>query len=578
MTTELRSLDAAELTRLGGLKTQCRAALLCTEHNAPYPCEVCEALGYASVACSACLQEFREGMSTAGERPCASQAVFAKTGRIAFEADAMAALSERAREKESARERRKREKEVAERAREEQTRKDFHAREAADRAALERARAERERAERERAERIKIEGETKYPELTIDVPSGDTALGERRARLAVWASLFSTIAGAYTLWQAPLIDMPSATTGTLIGYALTALLVWFVGLATMVVKDPAHASLRWWAPLVWAFMTFAWPGVAGLAVAYLIGVSGLGFLTYTVNLVLGLGLLLAAVCCISYGGVALTMRPPWPSAFSGPSEFRALRSGWVWLALVATLALNVTLADGSGRLLEGGAGWGGASTSLSRKPLIEKLDKKPLPNKDMTGFVRATLADIAEAVNDHPRLATPFAPGALPQVDAAVAALARLPRPPAGDRARAKELNNQANQLMARKSDWSEIADLMAQAHAADPQDAEILNFLAYSQMQSGRHAEALKNILESLRLAPTSANGWNRLAQIRLAAAKGDARQIQEASRYYVVTYWFSRDRPRVMRYFNGELTVGPGDSPDNPAAVSIALQRLPK
>jgi hypothetical protein len=355
------------------------------------------------------------------------------------------------------------------------------------------------------------------------------------------------------------------------------LLVWFVGLATMVVKDPAHASLRWWAPLVWAFMTFAWPGVAGLAVAYLIGVSGLGFLTYTVNLVLGLGLLVAAVCCIIYGGVAFTMRPPWPSAFSG-REFRALRSGWVWLALVATLALNVTTMDGSGRLLEVGSGWGSAPAGIGRKPLIERVDKKPLPTKDMNGFVRATLADIAEAVNDHPRLAAPFAPGVLPQVDAAVAALARLPRPPAGDRARAKELNNQANQLMARKSDWSEIADLLVQAHAADPQDAEILNFLAYSQMQSGRHAEALKNILESLRLAPTSANGWNRLAQIRLAAAKGDARQIQEASRYYVVTYWFSRDRPRVMRYFNGELTVGPGDSPDNPAAISIALQRLPK
>ncbi len=110
MTTELRSLDAAELTRLGGLKTQCRAALLCTEHNAPYPCEVCDALDYKSVACSACLQEFPEGMSTTGERPCASQAVFAKTGRVAFEADAMAALADQAREKESARERRKREK------------------------------------------------------------------------------------------------------------------------------------------------------------------------------------------------------------------------------------------------------------------------------------------------------------------------------------------------------------------------------------------------------------------------------------------------------------------------------------
>ena len=571
MTTELRSLDAAELTRLGGLKTQCRAALLCSEHNAPHPCEVCDALDYKSVACSACLQEFPEGMSVAGERPCASQAVFAKTGRIAFEADAMSALADQAREKESARERRKREKEAAERAREEQARKDFHAREAADRAALERARAERERAEREKKER------TEPAPAPAPVPEGDRALGDRRARRVVWASLFSALAGAYTLWQAPLIDMPSASIGAMIAYGVTVLLVWLVGLETMTGKDPSHASLRWWAPLAWAFMTFAWPGAAGLAVAYLIGVSGLDVLTYGVNLVLGVGLLVAAVSCIAYGGVALTLRPPWPKGILN-RDFRTLSSGWVWLALVATLALNVTTWDGSGRLLEGGSGWGSAPAGIGRKPLIEKVDKKPLPTKDMNGFVRATLADIAEAVNDHPRLAAPFAPGVLPQVDAAVAALARLPRPPAGDRARARDLNNQANQLMARNSDWAPIADLMAQAHAADPQDAEILNFLAYSQMQSGRHAEALKNILESLRLAPTSANGWNRLAQIRLAAAKGDARQIQEASRYYVVTYWFSRDRPRVMRYFNGELTVGLGDSPDNPAAVSIALQRLPK
>ena len=578
MTTELRSLDAAELTRLGGLKTQCRAALLCTEHNAPYPCEVCEALGYASVACSACLQEFPEGMSTAGERPCASQAVFAKTGRIAFEADAMAALSERAREKESARERRKREKEAAERAREEQARKDFHAREAADRAALERARAERERAERERAERSKIDLEKKDPKEPTPEPSGDAALGERRARRVVWSSLFSAIAGAYTLWQAPVIEMPSATTGTLIAYAVTVLLVWFVGLATMVVKDPAHASLRWWAPLVWAFMTFAWPGVAGLAVAYLIGVSGLGFLTYTVNLVLGLGLLVAAVCCIMYGGVALTMRPPWPSAFSGPSEFRALRSGWVWLALVATLALNVTLADGSGRLLEGGTGWGGASTGLSRKPLIEKVSKKPSPTRDMKGFVRATLGDIAEAVNDHPRLAGSAGLGALPQVDAAVVALEALPRPTVVDRQVAKFFRNQANQMRAQKHDWSVVADSLGSAHTADPQDPQILNDLAYAQIQAGRHDEALVSALETLRLAPRLYSGWIRLAEIRLVSANGDPRQIQEAARYYVVAYWFAPDRRVALRYLNGELKVGPGDSPDNPAAVSIALQRLPK
>lgn len=576
MTTELRSLGAAELTRLGGLKTQCRASLLCTEHNAPYPCEACEALGYPSVACSACLQEFPEGMSTEGDRPCASQSVFANTGRIAFEADAMTALADQAREKESARERRKREKEAADRAHEVQARK-----EAADREALERARRKREAAERaalerERAEREKTERPEPAP-APAPAPDEDVALGARRARLVLWSSLFSAIAGAYTLWQSPLIDMPSASKGIVFAYAVTVLLVWLGGLGTMTGKAPAHARLRWWAPLAWAFMAFAWPGVGGLAVAYLLGVSGLGWLTYLFEILLGLGLLVAAVSCMAYGGVALTLRPPWPKGLLD-AEFRTLRSGWIWVALLATLALNVTTWNGSGRLLEGASGWGSAPAAPSRKPLIEQTAKKPSPEKDMRGFVRATLADISETVNEHPRLSAPAAPGVLPQADAAVAALARLPRPPAGDRARAKALTTQANQLLARNAEWSELAEILGQAHAADPQDAQILNDLAYAQMQLGRHGQALANALESLRLAPTSPNGWNRLAQIRLASANGDPRQIQEAARYYVVTYWFARDRPRTLRYFNGELKVGPGDSPDNPAAIAIALQRLPK
>ncbi len=571
MTTELRSLGAAELTRLGGLKTQCRAALLCTEHNAPYPCEVCEALGYASVACAACLQEFPDGMSPAAERPCASQAVFAKTGRVAFEADAMAALADQAREKESARERRKREKEAAERAREEQARKDAHAREA-----RERERAERERVERIKAERARAGREVPAP-APAPAPEGDPALGDRRARRVVWSSLFSAVAGAYTLWQTHLIDMPSASIGILMAYSVTVLLVWFAGLETMTGKAPAHANLRWWAPLAWAFMTFAWPGVAGLTVAYLIGVSGLGFFTYAVQILLGLGLLVAAVSCIAYGGVALTLRPPWPKGLFD-AEFRTLRSGWIWVALLATLALNANTLSGSGRLLEFGSDSPSAPAAPSQKPLIDQVGKKPSPKKDMSAFVRATLADIAEAVNDHPRLAGPAGPGVLPQVDAAVAALLALPSPREGDRLRARYFVNQANLASARDPVWPEVADVLAQAHAADPQDADILASLAFAQIQAGRHGAALASALESLRLAPRSANGWTRLAQIRLVSANGDPRQVQEAARYYVVAYWFAQDRRQMLRYLNGKRKVGPGDPADNPAAVSIALQRLPK
>ncbi len=565
MTTELRSLGAAELTRIGGLKTRCSAALVCTEHNLPHPCEACEALGYKSVACSACLHEFPDGLVDTGERPCASQAVFAKTGRVAFEADAMTTLAAEAREQETARERRKREKEEAQRAQERQIRKE---------------REERRRREAEEAERARKEaGERAREEAEREAEraGAEAARGNRRARVSAWVSFFVAAAGAYGLWQAPPIPLPSASTGILLAYAITVLLAWAAGLDTITGKDPAHATLRWWSPLAWAFVSYAWPGVAGLAVAYLAGVSGLGLLTYSVYILLGLGLIVTAVSCMAYGGVALTMRPPWPKGLMN-KDFKTLGSGWVWLALLATLALNVTTWQGSGRLLEAIPRAERAPAIPTRKPLVERVASKPSPEKDMRGYTRAWLAEIADAVNDHPRLSAAAVKGVLPPLDAAEAALARLPRPPAGDRAQAKVLTTQAAKLVERNAEWTQIAEVLAQAHAADPQDAQILNDLAYAQMQTGRHAQALANIMESLRLAPTAPNGWNRLAQIRLVSANGDPRQIQEAARYYVVTYWFSRDRQRVLRYLKGELTAGPGDSPDNPAAVAIALQRLPK
>lgn len=565
MTTELRSLSAAELTRIGGLKTRCRAALVCTEHNLPHPCEACDALGYKSVACSACLQEFPEGLADAGERTCASQAVFAKTGRVAFEADAMAALAAEAREQETARERKKREKDEAQREQERRIRKE---------------REERRRLEAEEAERARKEaGERAREEAEREAErAGEEAVrGQRRARVSAWVSFVVAAVGAYGLWQTPPMPLPSASTGILVAYVITVLLAWAGGLATITGKDPAHATLRWWSPLAWAFVSYAWPGVAGLTVAYLIGVEGLGLLAYSFAILLGLGLIVAAVSSMAYAGVALTMRPPWPKGLVD-KPFKGLGSGWVWLALVATLALNVTTWQGAGHLLQAFPRAERAPTLPTRKPLIEQVANKPSPEKDMRGYTRAWLADIVEAVNDHPRLSAAAVRGALPQVDAAEAALARLPRPPAGDRARATVLTTQAAKLVERNADWAQIAEVLGQAHAADPQDAQILNDLAYAQMQTGRHAQALAHIMESLRIAPTSPNGWNRLAQIRLVSANGDPRQIQEAARYYVVTYWFSRDRQRVLRYLKGELTVGPGDSPDNPAAVSIALQRLPK
>ena len=91
MTVDLRSMSASELTRLGGLRERCSSALICSEHNVSYPCEACEALNLRGVACAACLKEFSDGVPGTGERVCFSVAMYEKTGRVAFEVEALAA-------------------------------------------------------------------------------------------------------------------------------------------------------------------------------------------------------------------------------------------------------------------------------------------------------------------------------------------------------------------------------------------------------------------------------------------------------------------------------------------------------
>ena len=145
-------------------------------------------------------------------------------------------------------------------------------------------------------------------------------------------------------------------------------------------------------------------------------------------------------------------------------------------------------------------------------------------------------------------------------------------------RAAAKALMAQAVQMMSRNADWGEVADVIGRAHAADRQDVQILNDLAYAQTLAGRLGPAMDSMLETLRLAPTRANAWASLAQLRLATAAGDRRQIEEAARYYVVSYWFARDRQRTLQIFNSKLKRGANDFPDNPAAISLALERLRK
>lgn len=134
----LTGLSADRLLELGGLKARCSASLHCAAHGLALPCDLCELEGVAAAVCSACGHKFVQGAPPATDRACQSPAEFSRTGRVAFEADAIEGLR-RYEDERLGRER-------AERELEDERRR----REAVEREAAERARLDRERRQRER--------------------------------------------------------------------------------------------------------------------------------------------------------------------------------------------------------------------------------------------------------------------------------------------------------------------------------------------------------------------------------------------------------------------------------------------
>ncbi len=187
------------------------------------------------------------------------------------------------------------------------------------------------------------------PDITVPDPDRPA---HRLARLSAWASFAAAASGTWALWHAPPLTLPSVSTSAQVACGLTALLVWWAGASPVTGADPAHARLRGWAPPLWAFLHAAWPGVAGLAAAYAVGVSGLSPLAHTLQALAALCLALAAAACLSHTGAALTLQPPWPASALLASGFAGHRNLWVWIGLAATAVLNALTVFGSARLLE----------------------------------------------------------------------------------------------------------------------------------------------------------------------------------------------------------------------------------
>lgn len=173
---ELKSLNAEELLKLGGLRKQCSAPLVCVAHTNSLPCELCELEDEVEVVCKQCKHVFPQGLAESGNRACASEAEFAKTGHIAFQIEARAALVQRE-------EQRSKEREREQRARDEQKRKEAEktrrAREA-QRLAEEKERSKAAK-EAEKARREKDADDRRRAKERLDF---DRRLGEERKREA----------------------------------------------------------------------------------------------------------------------------------------------------------------------------------------------------------------------------------------------------------------------------------------------------------------------------------------------------------------------------------------------------------
>lgn len=318
MSASLHDLSATDLKRLGGLREQCSALLACSEHGAPHPCELCELEGLLALSCTACGHQFAQGLSSLTERPCASGAEFASTGRIAFETEAVATLAKEQAEQERDREGERERAEAARLAEEERAR-------AADIMARAEAESRRESAE--------------------GSPRESGAVAESRSQIAVLGSGVAALIGAVMAWRLPLLPLASTSWLYLIlVYAPVVLMAWAIGAAPLYGREVAHRSLRWWSALPWAIFCYAWPALIGLGACYLLieifsgGAYFKALLYFSLVAVIGV----ATMIC---GGVAFSMDKPWPSTGVQP-DFKGKRSWWLWLGVMLTVSLNTALWQG----------------------------------------------------------------------------------------------------------------------------------------------------------------------------------------------------------------------------------------
>lgn len=366
---ELKSLNAEELLKLGGLRKQCSAPLVCVAHTNSLPCELCELEDEVEVVCKQCKHVFPQGLAESGNRACASEAEFAKTGHIAFQIEARAALVQREEQRSKEREREQRARDEQKRKEAEKTRRAREAQRLAEEKERSKAAKEAEKARREKdaddrrraKERLDFDrrldeerkreaearrlAETSPIRTKLDEAAEKAADIMRRGphRRTVSASAVAVLAGSWMAWNGGLISFQNnGFIFALVFMVLTAL-IWVIGNLPILRPHPAHNTLGKWAFLTWAFVSYAWPPFIALMIFNAFETHEISIKKLSAMASVGI----AGILTMQRGGSALSMSPPWPSCI--PEEFKGRRSFWIWCGLILTLFLN--LANLQGRQL-----------------------------------------------------------------------------------------------------------------------------------------------------------------------------------------------------------------------------------
>jgi tetratricopeptide (TPR) repeat protein len=185
------------------------------------------------------------------------------------------------------------------------------------------------------------------------------------------------------------------------------------------------------------------------------------------------------------------------------------------------------------------------------------------------------LGQISQAVLSQADLTRPYAPGMLPAVNEAIAALEAIPRPPQGDSKRARVLLDAGLALLRQPGRGADAVAVLLEAHQTDPLDVQIVNDLGYAQIQLGQFSAAAEHLVRALELSPRRVSAWVNLGELFIAQTAQKPRLVDDAVGYLVTGYWFSKDRARTAQYYRNKVeSAEPGSA--TMRAFTLALARI--